>query len=179
MDWLNVLKPGPVNEEELAFIQLFLDSFKTDPEERSYARDLAKQIQAICEQRSYKYIGECCVLDDTVNTSSTLKHAVDATTSTLPNPEDLEKGSSLHFIASTALSLGKSDIPEAYPSLDTLYRQVSNRTIYTIRSAERKFLLTIALVRFLFHSRPVSLLTRPLETPQRWQNLSVTLQCLY
>jgi serine/threonine protein kinase len=36
--WLNSLKPGAANEEELAFIQLLLDSFKTDPEERPYAR---------------------------------------------------------------------------------------------------------------------------------------------
>lgn len=179
VDWLNALKPGAVNEEELAFIQLLLDSFKTDPEERPYARYLAEQIQAICKQRPHKYIGECCVLDDTVNTSSTVKHAVDATPSTLPNLEDLEKGSLLHFVVSTALSLGKSNIPEAYPSLDTLYQQVSNRTICSIRSAERKFLLTIAPVRLLVHSRPASLLTSPLETLQRRQNLSVTLQWLY
>ena len=116
------------------------------PEERPYARYLA---EAICKQRPYKYIGECCVLNDTVNTSSTLNNAVDATSSALPNPEDLEKGSLLHFVASTALSLGKSDIPEACPSLDTLYRQVSNRAICSVRSAEKKFLLIIAPVRLL------------------------------
>jgi len=71
VDWLNALKPGAVNEEELTFIQLLLHSFKTDPKERPYARDLAEQIQAICKQRPYTYIG-CCVLDDTVNDSSTL-----------------------------------------------------------------------------------------------------------
>jgi serine/threonine protein kinase len=178
VEWLNALKPGAVNEEEFAFIQLLLDSFKTKPEERPYARDLAEKIQVICKQRPYKYIGECCVPNNTVNTSSTLKHAVDVTSSTLPNPEDLEKGSLLHFIASTALSLGKSDIPEACPCLDALYQQVSNRTICSIRSAERKFLLIIAPVRLLFHSSPALPLTRPLETLHSRQNLSVSLQWL-
>ncbi|KAF4630622.1 hypothetical protein G7Y89_g7517 [Cudoniella acicularis] len=141
--WLNTLKPGAVDEEELAFVQLLLDSFKRDPEERPYALHLAKQIQAICKQRPYKYIGECCVLDDTVNISSNLEHAVAGTASILPNPEDLEQGSLLHFFASTPLSFSKRDFPEAYLSLNTLYRQVSSRAICSIRSAERKFLLTI------------------------------------
>jgi serine/threonine protein kinase len=169
--WLNSLKPGAANEEELAFIQLLLDSFKRDPEERPYARRLTEQIQAIRTQRPYKYIRECCCPNDT--------SAVDATSSTLPNPEDLEKGSLLHFVASTALYFDKSDIPEAGPSLDALYWQVSNGTICSIRSAERKFLLTIALVRLLFYSSPALPLTHPLETLQRRQNLSVSLQWLY
>jgi serine/threonine protein kinase len=179
VDWLNALKPGAVDEEELAFVQLLLDSFKTNPEERPYALDLVEQIQAICKQRPYKYIGECCVLDDTVNISSNLEHAVAGTASTLPNPEDLEQGSLLHFVANTSLSLGKSDIPQVYPSLNTLYRQVSSGAICSIRSAERKFLLTIAPVRLFSHSRPallVLLLTRPLEILQRRQNLSVSQQ---
>jgi serine/threonine protein kinase len=178
-NWLNSLKPGAVDEEELAFVQLLLDSFKRDAEERPYALDLVEQIQAICKQRPYKYIGECCVLDDTVNISSNLVPAVTGTASTLPNPEDLEQGSLLHFVASTSLSLGKSDIPEAYPSLYTLYLQVSSRAIRSIRSAEKKFLLTIAPVRLLSHSRPALLLTRPLEILQRRQNLSVSQQWLY
>jgi serine/threonine protein kinase len=178
-NWLNSLKPGAVDEEELAFVQLLLDSFKRDAEERPYALDLVEQIQAICKQRPYKYIGECCVLDDTVNISSNLVPAVAGTASTLPNPEDLEQGSLLHFVASTSLSLGKSDIPEAYPSLYTLYLQVSSRAIRSIRSAEKKFLLTIAPVRLLSHSRPALLLTRPLEILQRRQNLSVSQQWLY
>jgi serine/threonine protein kinase len=177
--WLNTLKPGAVDEEELAFVQLLLDSFKKDPEERPYALDLAEQIQAICKQRPYKYIGECCILDDTVNISSNLGYAVAGTTSILPNPEDLEQGSLLHFVASTPLSFGKSDFPEAYPSLNTLYRQVSSRAICSIRSAERKFLLTIAPVRLLSHSHPAMPLTRPLEIQQRRQNLSVSQQWLY
>ena len=177
--WLNALKPGAVNEEELALIRLLLDSFKTDPEERPYARNLAEHIQAICKQLPYKYIGECCVPNDTINTSSTIKHAVDAALTTLPNPEDLENGSLLHFVASTAVFLGKSDIPEALQSLDALYRQVSNKTICSIRSAERKFLLTIAPVRLLFYSSLALLLTRPLETLQGRQNLSGSLQWLY
>ena len=177
--WLNALKPHAVDEEELAFVQLLLDSFKRDPEERPYALDLAERIQAICKQRPHKYIGECCVLDDTVNISSNLEHAVAGATSTLPNPEDLEQGSLLHFVASMSLSLGSSDILEAYLSLNTLYRHVSSRTICSIRSAERKFLLTIAPVRFLSHSRSESLLTRSIEILQRRQNLLVSQQWLY
>jgi serine/threonine protein kinase len=177
--WLNTLKPGVVDGEELAFVQLLLDSFKKNPEERPYALDLAEQIHAICKQRPYKYIGECCVLDDTVNVSSNLGHAVAGTASILPNPEDLEQGSLLHFVASTPLSFGKSDFPEAYPSLNTVYRQVSSKTICSIRSAERKFLLTIAPVRLLSHFHPATPLTCPLEIQQRWQNLSVSQQWLY
>jgi serine/threonine protein kinase len=161
--WLNALNPDAVDEEELAFVQLLLNSFKRDPEERPYALDLAERIQAICKQRPYKYIGECCVLDDTVNICSNIENAVAGTVSTLPNPEDLEQGSLLHFVASTSLSLGKSDILEAYPSLTTLYQQVSSKAIWSIRSAERKFLLTIAPVRLLSHSRSELLLTHPLE----------------
>ena len=102
---------------------LLLDSFKRDPEERPYALDLAEQIQDICKQRPRKYIGECCVLDDIVNISSNLEHAIAGTVHTLPSPEDLEQGSLLLFVASMSLSLGSSDILEAYPSLNTLYRQ--------------------------------------------------------
>ena len=158
---------------------LLLDSFKRDPEERPYALDLAEQIQAICKQRPRKYIGECCVLDDIVNISSNLEHAIAGTVHTLPSPEDLEQGPLLHFVASMSLSLGESDILEAYPSLNTLYRQVSSRTICSIRSAERKFLLTIAPVRLLSHSRSKSLLTRSIEILQRRQNLLVSQQWLY
>jgi hypothetical protein len=179
VDWLNGLKLGAVNEDELAFIQLLLDSFKKDAKERPYAGDLAKQIQAICKQQPYKYIGECCVLNNTVNTSSTLKQAVDAASVALPSPKDLEKGSLLHFVASTALSLSNGNIQEACPSLDALYEQVSNRTICSIRSAERKFLLIIAPVSLPFYSSPTILLTHPLEILQRWQNLSLSLQWLY
>jgi serine/threonine protein kinase len=177
--WLNSLKPHAVDEEELAFVQLLLDSFKRDPEERPYALDLAEQIQAICKQRPHKYIGECCVLDDIVNISSNLEHAIAGTVHTLPSPEDLEQGSLLHFVASMSLSLGESNILEAYPSLNTLYRQVSSGKISSIRSAERKFLLTIAPVRLLSHSRSESLLTHPIEILQRWQNLLVSQQWLY
>jgi serine/threonine protein kinase len=171
--WLNALKLDAVDEEELAFVQLLLDSFKKDPQERPYALDLAEQIQAICKQRPYKYIGECCVLDDTVNISSNLEHAVAGAASALPCPGDLEQGSLLHFVASMSLSLGEIDILGAYPSLNTLYRQVSSRAICSIRSAERKFLLTIAPVRLLSHSRSKLLLTHHLEILQRRQNLSV------
>ena len=142
---LNSLKPTAVNEE-LEFVQLLLDSFREDPKERPYARDLAKRIQAICKQRPYKYVGECCILDAAVSDSSTLKHAVDPTQSTLSNPEDLEKGSLLHFVANTAHFLGKNATLGTDPSLRTLYRQVSNKEICSIRSAERKFLLIIAPV---------------------------------
>jgi len=119
------------------------------------------------------------VLDDTVNISSNLEHAIAGTVHTLPSPEDLEQGPLLHFVASMSLSLGESDILEAYPSLNTLYRQVSSRTICSIRSAERKFLLTIAPVRLLSHSRSKSLLTRSIEILQRRQNLLVSQQWLY
>jgi serine/threonine protein kinase len=149
VDWLDSLKSAAADQDELAFIQLLLDSFKTDPVERPYARGLAEQIQAICEQRPYKYIGECCVLNNTVNGSSILNYAVNVTQSALPNPEDLEKGSLLHFVANTALSLEENAFPGAFPSLDSLYRQVSNRTICSIRSAEREFLLSIVPVRLL------------------------------
>jgi hypothetical protein len=160
MEWLNTLKPCAVDKEKLTFIQLLLDSFKTDQKKRPYTCDLAKKIQAIYKQRPYQYIGECCAVDETANTSSNLKHAVGATLSTLPNPENLEKGSLLHFIANTALSLEKNDIPEAYPNLDTLYAQACKRAVCSIRSAERKFLFIIAPIRLLFHFRSTSPLTR-------------------
>jgi len=177
VEWLDALKLGVVNEEELALIQLLLNSFKTNPEERPYARHLAEQIQAICKQRPYKYIGECCVLNDTVNTSPTPNNAVDASSSALPNPEDLENGSLLHFVASTALSLGKSDIPEACPSLGDLYRRVSNRAICSVRSAEIPPYNCTSQASLPLQSS--ILLTRLLETLHRRQNLSVSLQWLY
>lgn len=144
--WLNSLKPGAVDEEELAFIQLLLDSFKINPEERSYARDLVDKIQGICKQWPYKYIGECCARDSAFHASSAPTPAVGATSSAVPNPEDLEKGSLLHFLASTEHCLSKSDIPEACPSLAALREQVSKGRVSSIRSAERKFLLIIAPV---------------------------------
>jgi serine/threonine protein kinase len=145
VDWLNSLKPAAADEDELTFIQLLLDSFKTNPEKRPYARGLAEQIQAIGEQRPHKYIGKCCVVDDTVNDSSILN----ASQSILSKPEDFEKGSLLHFVASTARSLDENAILTAYSSLASLYRQVSNGQIRSIRSAEQEFLLLIAPVRLL------------------------------
>jgi serine/threonine protein kinase len=145
VDWLNSLKPSAADEDELTFIQLLLDSFKTNPDERPYARGLAEQIQAIGEQRPHKYIGKCCAVDDTSNDFSILN----ASQSTLPKPEDFEKGSLLHFVAGMARSLDKNAIPGAYSSLTSLYRQVSNGKICSIRSAEQEFLLMIAPVRLL------------------------------
>jgi len=145
VDWLNSLNPAAADEDELAFIQLLLDSFKTNPEERPYARGLAEQIQAIGEQRPHKYIGKCCVVDDTVNDSSILN----ASQSILSKPEDLEKGSLLYFVASTARSLDENAILTACSSLASLYRQVSNGQIRSIRSAEQELLLLIAPVRLL------------------------------
>lgn len=144
VNWLNSLKPEVVDEEEAALVQLLLDSFKMAPEERPYAHNLAKQIQAICKQHPYKYIGECCVLDDTVNSSLCLDRAVPEIASSLPNSESFERGSLLEFVASTSLSLREMDIPEAYQSLSRLYLQVFNKTIRSIRSAEREFLFNIA-----------------------------------
>jgi len=145
VDWLNSLKPAAADEDELTFIQLLLDSFKTNPEERPYARGLAEQIQVIGEQRPHKYIGKCCVVDDTVNDSWILNESQ----STLPKPDDFGKGSLLYFVASTAHSLNENAISMAYPSLASLYRQVSNGQVRSIRSAEQEFLLLIAPVRLL------------------------------
>src|SRR5438874_843987 len=122
VDWLNSLKPSAADPDELTFIQLLLDSFKTNPEERPYARGLAEQLQAIGEQRPHKYIGKCCAVDDTSNDSPILN----ASQSTLPKPEDCEEGLLPHFVASMACSLDDNAIPGAYPCLTSLYRQVSN-----------------------------------------------------
>jgi hypothetical protein len=174
VDWLNSLKPAAVDEDELTFIQLLLDSFKTNPKERLYARGLAEKIQAIGGQRPRKYIGKCCAVDATVDDSSILN----ASQSTLSKPEDFEKGSLLYFVASTARFLDENAIITAYSSLASLCRQVSNGQIRSIRSAEQEFLLLIAPVR-LPSTRPELLLTLHLETYERWQSLFVYLQSLH
>lgn len=143
VNWLNSLKPSAANEDELTLIQLLIDSFKKNQDERPYARSLAEQIQAIGNQRPHEYIGKCCATDDISIDSSIL----DATQSTLPKPEDVEKGSLEHFVISMAGSLDENHILGAYPSLIGLYRQVINGKILSIRSAEQEFLLMIAPVR--------------------------------
>jgi serine/threonine protein kinase len=175
VDWLNSMKPAAADEDELTFIQLLVDSFKTKPEERPYVRGLAEQIRAIGEQGRHKYVGKCCVGDDTVNDSSILT----VSQSTWSRPEDFENGSLLSFIASTARSLDEDATLTAPSSLASLYRQVSKGQIRSIRSAEQEFLLLIAPVRLLL-SIPVQscLLTSHLETCERWQSLFVSLQSL-
>ena len=88
VDWLNSMKLAAADEDELTFIQLLLDSFKTNPEERPYARGLAEQIQAIGEQVPHKYMGKCCVVDDSVDESSILN----ASQSAWSRLEEVESG---------------------------------------------------------------------------------------
>ena len=90
-------------------------------------------------------MGKCCVVDDTVNESSILN----ASQSALSRPEDFEKGSLLYFVASTARYLDEKATLTASSSLASLYRQVSNGQIRSIRSAEQELLLLIAPVRLL------------------------------
>jgi serine/threonine protein kinase len=131
--WLNHLKTKTKEQSHLALIDLLLDSFKLEEEERPTASDLFARLREMP-----MFVGECCAIPQ-----SRQEPSVSLST----NVQSLKPGSLSHFVISTSRRiLSQLSCPSAHASMSELLGEVEGENVRSLRSTEKKLMLYIAPV---------------------------------
>ena len=131
--WLNHLKTKTKEQSHLALIDLLLDSFKLEEEERPTASDLFARLREMP-----MFVGECCAIPQ-----SRPEPSVSLST----NVQSLKPGSLSHFVISTSRRiLSQLSCPSTHASMSELLGEVEGENVRSLRSTEKKLMLYIAPV---------------------------------
>lgn len=137
--WLKDLLGQPKTKEQLQLLNVLLQGFKIDKEDRPTATDLFNQLQRIPS-----FVGECCVVPISGPGSAGRK-------SSLSSPQESSRVPAAESILTFVTTIRESimnqlQAPAIENCLGELVDRVQRQEVRSLRSAEEKLLLYIAPV---------------------------------